>query len=123
MNKDKLIAYDAYVKLAKKYAHIIDVKPHNAEYERPGLLHLMPDVQGKKVLDAGCGSGSLTSWVLERGTEVVGVNASPEMLKYATNRIGDKATLRLHDLRKPLSFLVGESLNLVSSSLVVHYFD
>jgi hypothetical protein len=59
MKKDEFIAYDAYMKLAKKYAEIIDIKPHNAEYERPGLLRIMPYVQGRKVLDAGCGSGSL----------------------------------------------------------------
>jgi SAM-dependent methyltransferase len=123
MKKDTFIAYDAYMKLAKSYAEIVDIKPHNAEYERPGLLHIMPDVQGKKVLDAGCGSGSLTHWLLEHGAEVIGVDASPEMLKYATLRIGDKATLRLHDLREPLGFLQDESLDLVVSSLVMHYLD
>ena len=62
MRKDRFIAYDAYKKLAERYAEIVDVKPHNAEYERPGLLRVMPEVEGKMVLDAGCGSGSLTRW-------------------------------------------------------------
>ncbi len=123
MKKDRFIAYDAYVKLAEKYAEIIDTKPHNAEYERPGLLRIMPDVQGRKVLDAGCGSGSLTHWLLERGAEVIGVDASPEMLKHATERIGNRARLRLHDLREPLGFIEDESFDLVASSLVMHYID
>lgn len=39
-------SYDAYKKLAKKYAEIINIKPHNAEYERPRLLKLIPNVKG-----------------------------------------------------------------------------
>src|SRR5512136_696931 len=120
MKKDRFIAYDAYVKLAEKYAEIIDTKPHNAEYERPGLLRIMPDVQGRKVLDAGCGSGSLTHWLLDQGAEVVGVDASPEMLEHAAKRVGNRAKLRLHDLREPLGFIEDESFDLVASSLVMH---
>ncbi|MBM3291472.1 hypothetical protein FJY84_02210 [Candidatus Bathyarchaeota archaeon] len=71
--KDRFIAYDAYAKLAEKYAAIIDVKLHNAEYERPELLKMMPNVAGLRVLDAGCGTGSLTEWFLGHGAEVLGV--------------------------------------------------
>ncbi len=123
MKKNRFIAYDAYVKLAEKYSEIINTKPHNAEYERPGLLSMMPDVRGRRVLDAGCGSGSLVSWLLERGAEVMGIDASPEMLKHAKKRIGNRATLILHDLREPLHFIKDESLDLVASSLVMHYID
>jgi SAM-dependent methyltransferase len=121
--KDRFIAYDAYRKLAEKYAEIIDTKPHNAEYERPGLLKLMPPVQGKRVLDAGCGSGSLTQWLLDRGAEVIGLDASPHMMAQARKRVQDKADLRLHDLRDPLNFIGDNSLDLVASSLVMHYID
>lgn len=121
--KDRFIAYDAYKKLAERYAEIIDIKPHNAEYERPGLLKLMPPVQGKHVLDAGCGSGSLTQWLLDHGAEVVGLDASPHMLEQARKRVQGKADLRLHDLREPLGFIEDDSLDLVASSLVMHYID
>ncbi|MBN1682154.1 class I SAM-dependent methyltransferase [Candidatus Bathyarchaeota archaeon] len=117
------IAYDAYKKLAKRYAEIIDVKPHNAEYERPSFLSLIPDIKGKKVLDAGCGTGSLTEWLVDHGSEVIGVDASPHMLEEAMKRIKYKATLRLHDLREPLSFIEDESIDLVASSLVMHYLE
>lgn len=121
MEKDRFIAYDAYRKLAKKYAEIIDVKPHNAEYERPGLLRIMPDVKGKMVLDAGCGSGSLTKWLLDHGASVIGVDASPHMLEQARKTLKDEAVLRLHDLRKPLDFIEDDSMDIVASSLVLHY--
>ena len=123
MKKDRFIAYEAYKKLAEKYAEIIDVKPHNAEYERPGLLQVMPHVKGKMVLDAGCGSGSLTHWLLDHGATVIGVDASPHMLEQARIRIKDRATLLLHDLREPLDFIEEDSMDLVTSSLVMHYID
>ena len=50
-------AYDAYQELARAYADKIDTKPHNAYYERPAMLSLLPEVKDKKVLDAGCGFG------------------------------------------------------------------
>jgi SAM-dependent methyltransferase len=120
---DRFIAYDAYEKLAEKYAKIIDVKPHNAEYERPGLLKLIPPVKGRRVLDAGCGTGSLTEWLVNNGAEVIGVDASPHMLEYAKKRIQNRAILKLHDLRESLSFIEDDSLDLVASSLVMHYID
>jgi ubiquinone/menaquinone biosynthesis C-methylase UbiE len=123
MKKEPFIAYEAYKKLAKKYAEIIDTKPHNAEYERPGLLKLMPDVKGKHVLDAGCGTGSLTRWLLDHGANVIAVDASPHMLEEAFKRLGDNADIRLHDLRYPLDFIEGEYMDIVASSLVVHYIE
>lgn len=119
--KDHPISYEAYRKLAKRYAEIIDVKPHNAEYERPALLRLMPDVKGKRVLDAGCGTGSLTEWLLDKGAEVIGVDASPHMLQHAEERVGGKARLVQHNLDDPLSFLENNTIDLIALSLVMHY--
>ena len=34
----------------------------NALYERPATIALLGDVKGRRVLDAGCGSGLLTQW-------------------------------------------------------------
>lgn len=46
---DKLIALDAYEALAEAYAAAIDTKPHNAYYERPATLSLLPEINGKRV--------------------------------------------------------------------------
>jgi hypothetical protein len=40
---DQPIALDAYQALAEAYAAVIDTKPHNAYYERPATLSLMPE--------------------------------------------------------------------------------
>jgi hypothetical protein len=51
------IAFEAYENLAEKYAAIATTKAHNAYYDRPAVLSLLPDVSGMDVLDARCGPG------------------------------------------------------------------
>ncbi len=124
MNEDeKPIAHDAYEKLADAYAEMIDTKPHNAYLERPATLSLLPDVKGKRVLDAGCGTGLYTDLLVKRGAEVVAVDASPGMLEHARRRLGGRATIMLHDLRESLVFLGDDSVDLVLASLVMDYIE
>jgi hypothetical protein len=87
------IALEAYEELAESYAAKIDTKPHNAYYERPATLSLLPSVTGKAVLDAGCGPGVYTEWLLANGAEVSAIDASPKMVELARKRIGDGEAL------------------------------
>jgi len=75
------------------------------------------------VLDAGCGPGLYADLLVQRGAEVVAVDASPRMLEHARRRLGDRAMIMLHDLRKPLGFLGDDSLDLVLASLVMDYIE
>ena len=118
---EKPLAYDAYEALAEDYAAHVDTKPHNAFYERPATLSLLPDVKGKRVLDAGCGPGVYAEELVLRGAEVVCIDASPKMLEFARRRLGAKAQFHLADLGKPLDFLSGESFDLVISPLALDY--
>jgi SAM-dependent methyltransferase len=115
------IALEAYESLADAYASAIDSKPHNAYYERPATLSLLPNVAGMRVLDAGCGSGIYTEWLLNQGATVVGLDASPKMVEYARRRTADRAALRVADLGAPLDFLGDAGFNLVISPLVMEY--
>jgi SAM-dependent methyltransferase len=69
----------------------------------------------------GCGTGSHTRWLVEKGAEVIAVDAHPKMLNHAKRRVGRGAEFRLHDLRDPLNFIETDSLDLVYSSLVMGY--
>ncbi|HEU4508675.1 MAG TPA: methyltransferase domain-containing protein [Pyrinomonadaceae bacterium] len=120
---DKPIALDAYEILAESYAAVVDTKPHNAYYERPATLSLLPDVKGKRVLDAACGPGVYSEWLVSHGAEVVAVDASPKMLELTRKRVGDAVEIRQADLRKPLTFLDSESFDVVLSSLTMAYID
>jgi 2-polyprenyl-3-methyl-5-hydroxy-6-metoxy-1,4-benzoquinol methylase len=85
---DKPISLDAYEALAEAYAAVIDTKPHNAYYERPATLSLLPEVKGKRVLDAGCGPGVYSEWLIQRGAEAVAIDASAKMVQLAKQRLG-----------------------------------
>lgn len=50
------------------------------------LLDLLQPQQGQRILDLGCGDGTLTEKLVQVGCEVVGVDASPEMVKAAKAR-------------------------------------
>lgn len=117
----KPLAYDAYQRLAARFAARIDTAPYNAYYERPATLSLLPDVDGLRALDAGCGPGLYVEWLLDHGAQVVGVDASPDMLAYARQRVQDRAEFHRHDLDQPLDFLPDASFDLVLSALVMHY--
>lgn len=117
----KPISYEAYEKLAQYYFEFVDTKPYNAYYERPGLLALLPEVNGKRVLDAGCAAGWYTAWLLERGAKVTAVDLSPTMIEMTRRRVGDRAALFQADMNEPLPFLEDESFDLVLSSLTLHY--
>jgi SAM-dependent methyltransferase len=121
MSKRKPIALKAYEKLAERYAAMIDTKPHNAYYERPATLTLLPSVRGKRVLDAGCGPGVYAQILLKRGAGVVGVDISPKMLRLARERVGDKVDFHQADLTKPMKFLKDSSFDIVISSLAIPY--
>ena len=120
---DKPIALEAYEILAESYASVVDTKPHNAYYERPATLSLLPEVKGKRVLDAACGPGVYTEWLIARGAEVVAVDASPKMIELARRRLGETADVRQADLSKPLTFLDTESFDIVLSPLTMEYIE
>ena len=120
MNDDP-IALDAYETLAEAYASVIDTKPHNAYYERPATLSLLPDVTAKRVLDAACGPGVYAECLLSRGAEVVAVDVSPKMVELARRRLGLTVDVHHADLTKPLPFLDSESFDVVLSPLTMNY--
>lgn len=117
------IAQDAYDALAEAYAARIDTKPHNAYYERPATLSLLPDVADKRVLDAGCGPGVYAEWLVDHGAEVVAFDANAKMVRLARERVGDRARFLQADLGEPLDFLEDAAFDLVVSPLVLDYVE
>ena len=94
----------------------------NAYYERPAILALAGDVTGRRILDAGCGSGPLFAALRDRGAIVTGIDASTGMLEQARRRLGYDADLRVADLGRPLPFPDG-AFDDVIASLVLHYLE
>ena len=51
------------------------------------LSRLPQDLTGKRVLDAGCGTGTMTEELARRGAEVVAIDISPSLVEIASNRL------------------------------------
>src|SRR4030066_923847 len=113
VRKKKPVAQEAYDELAEAYAAMVDTKPHNAYYERPATLSLLPGVSGKRVLDAGCGPGAYAEWLVAHGAQVLAIDANPKMVRLARERLGDKAEVRLANLEAPLDFLAEASFDVI----------
>ena len=107
--------------MASTYAEDNAGNAWNACYERPATISLLGDVGERRVLEIGCGAGSLTTWLVDQGAQVTAIDVSPGMLALARNRLGDRATFLLADVQQPLSFAADGSFDLVVASLVLHY--
>ena len=94
----------------------------NAHYERPEMLRLVGDVSGRRILDAGCGSGPLTAALRDSGAVVTGFDVSAAMVDLARQRLGEDADLHVADLGAPLPFDDAEFDDVVAS-LVLHYLE
>jgi len=109
-----------YNLLAKSYSEKIDFKPHNAFYDRPNTLSLLPDVAEKKVLDAGCGPGKYAEILLAKGADLTGVDISESMIEEAIKRNGNRGRFIVHDLIELLPFQ-DQSFDVVICPLVLDY--
>jgi SAM-dependent methyltransferase len=115
-------AANDYDSFAEAYSAVNEASLLNAYYERPATLALAGDVAGRRILDAGCGSGPLFAALRDRGAVVTGVDNSARMLELARRRLGDDADLRIADLGSPLPFPDG-AFDDVIASLVLHYLE
>jgi SAM-dependent methyltransferase len=111
--------YDSF---AEAYAASNETSLVNAHYERPAMLALAGDVAGRRILDAGCGSGPLFAALRDRGAIVTGIDKSAGMVELARRRLGDDADLLVAELGSPLPFPDG-TFEDVTASLVLHYLE
>jgi SAM-dependent methyltransferase len=102
--------YDSF---AEVYSAENESSLNNAYYERPATLALAGDVAGRRILDAGCGSGPLFASLRERGASVSGIDKSAGMLELARRRLGAGAELRVP--------FPDDSFDDVIASLSMHY--
>lgn len=94
---------------------------YNAYYDRPAVLSLLPPIQGKQVLDIGCGPGLYADWLVEHGAQVVGFDISGKMVERARQRIGERGRFYQHDISQPLTFAADASFDIAVAPLMIHY--
>lgn len=93
------------------------------ETMRSTLLSWLPaDLSGRRILDAGCGTGALAIEAARRGADVVGIDVSPQLISIAVERAPA-------DLHGRIQFLSGDMLDprlgtfdhIVSMDVLIHY--
>ena len=94
----KVNDYDSF---GAAYSADNEVNLVNGHYERPAMLDLLGDVRGRRVLDAGCGSGPLAAALRARGAVVTGFDSSAVMVALARERLGEDADAHVADLSAP----------------------
>jgi ubiquinone/menaquinone biosynthesis C-methylase UbiE len=109
--------YDSF---AEAYTAETEANLINGYYGRPAVVNLAGDVAGRRVLDAGCGSGPIAAALRDRGAVVTGFDSSAGMLELARRRLGPDADLHVADLASPLPLPDG-SFDDVIAALVLHY--
>jgi SAM-dependent methyltransferase len=114
--------FNNYDSFAEAYTAANETNLLNAYYERPAMLELAGNVTGRRILDAGCGSGPLSAALRDRGAIMTGFDKSARMLELARQRLGDDADLQVAELGRPLPFR-DDSFDDVTASLVLHYLE
>ncbi len=88
---------------------------------RAGLLDWLPaDLTGRRILDAGCGTGALAVEAAKRGADVVAIDISGQLIEIARERM--PASLKI-DWRMGDSFdpALGQFDHVISMDVLIHY--
>lgn len=98
--------------------------PHlNCLYEShqlKAIREFIPDLQGKKVLDAGCGTGRISRFLASQGAEVVGIDFADKVIAIARQEtpVGNPVylTRSLFDLDETGSYDIAFSVGVLVSA-------
>lgn len=91
---------------------------------RNTLLSWLPDdLTGRRILDAGCGTGALSVEAARRGADVLAVDLSPKLVALAQSRVADEK------LKGQITFKAGDMLHarhgdfdhIVAMDSLIHY--
>ena len=91
---------------------------------RSTLLDWLPrDLTGRRILDAGCGTGALAVEAAKRGAQVVAIDISPTLIGLANERLpkdlgGGHIDFRVGDLLDPA---LGRFDHVVAMDSLIHY--
>jgi magnesium-protoporphyrin O-methyltransferase len=96
------------------------VRAGRDEMRRTLLGWLPGDLQGVRILDAGCGTGALAVEAAKRGAHVVAIDLSPTLVALARERLPDKLDIEFHvgDMLDPA---LGRFDYVVAMDSLIHY--
>ncbi|MDR8523721.1 class I SAM-dependent methyltransferase [Shewanella fidelis] len=115
---------EMYTKHAVKYAEVVKDNIYNALLERPSTMALLGDLQGKDVIDMGCGSGEYAQWLLEQSVgRLTCIDISEEMIDLVKNKFGLNVHAYCQNLSQGLPLEKDNSADVIVCPLVLHYIE
>jgi trans-aconitate methyltransferase len=81
------------------------------------LIALLNPQSGERILDLGCGAGQLTAEIAQRGAEVVGIDASAEMIADAQSSFPDLAFI----VADAADFSFDKPFDVIFSNAALHW--
>ncbi|MFH1938537.1 MAG: class I SAM-dependent methyltransferase [bacterium] len=122
--KEMKILKNTYDTYADEYVNLLDEDREKKfslyhSFIVPTFLYIVGEVRGLHILDAGCGEGSISRILSEKGGIIVGIDIAPRLIDYARNRdVSHKTKYMVYDLSTPLPEYENR-FDLVVSNLVL----
>ena len=91
---------EAYTEFAQVYDHFMDNVPYEAWCEGISKILTEHGISEGLVLDLGCGTGTMTRLLRQKGYDMIGVDASAEMLEIARNHPDEGILYLQQDMRE-----------------------
>ena len=114
---DNEIFFDGYSKIHQRKDNA------NELFVKPALFSMMPPLDGKTVIDLGCGFGELCMEYIRRGAEsVFGIDISEKMLAVAKAENSHPKITYLHMAMEDISSIKGK-FDMAASSLALQYVE
>ncbi len=110
-----------------EYTYTNSESGHHHNYLLPPLLKLLSNIKQDKskklrVLDIGCGNGSLSNLIAKQGYEVVGVEDSPSGVAEANKNFPECKFIHASVYDLPYSDLGGDFDIVISAEVIEHLF-
>src|SRR5437868_2510574 len=96
MSSDELMTYDLFGRAANRYDW--HTPPHHYQHDHAFVLSRL-SAPPCRVLDVGCGTGVFLEKAIAAGFDAVGLDASPEMIALASQRV-EPSRLRVGQMQE-----------------------
>lgn len=75
-----------YDRIGQRYSSLVEADPIKVYSQYPSLFRFIGDVEGKRILDMGCGDGTISRRLAENGAKVLAFDIAEKQIVLARNK-------------------------------------